>query len=231
MKEILVYKEHDWSANIEQLSVQREWMEETHARHAYQCFPLSLTNTMGWGISFPEDIAFIWDGISDTSPDHVKILKGERYCSTARGNGTVTFVTHLTFTTDQDTTTLIMPVPNSFNKNAQCFTNLITTSFYKSMLPVAWKILEPNVEIFIPAGEPVASIIPVSLKNIENYEVNVTNKQIPESYRKEILGNLQFYKNEKFNDFPHFYRKAENHLGESVGSHEVTKLKLNTKYI
>jgi len=186
---------------------------------------------MGWGISFPEDISFIWDGICDTSPDHVKILKGEKYCSTSRGNATISFITYLTFSTDENTTTLVMPVPNEFNENAQCFTTLITTSFYKSMLPVSWRITEPNVEITIPAGKPVASIVPISLKELEKFEVNVTTEPVPKEYKKEIAGNLRFSENNNFKGFSHFYRKAENYKGEKVGNHEVKSLKLRTNYI
>jgi hypothetical protein len=229
MKKILVYKEHDFAANINQLSVKRKWMDDTGERHAYHCFPLSLTNTMGWGISFPEDISFIWDGVTDTTPDHVKILKGERYCSTSRGNATISFVTYLTFTTDEDVTTLIMPVPNEFNEAAQCYTTLISTSFYKSMLPISWRITKPNTEITIPAGEPVASIIPISLKGLEEFEVDITRAQTPKSYKEIILQNLKFA--QTYKGFTHLYRKAENYKGEKIGSHEVKSLKLNTNNI
>ena len=82
-----VYKVYpNQSANIQPLSVKREWMDETDEAHAYKCFPVSLTNQLGWGISFPEDISFIWDGISDSQPIHVKVLSGEKYVHTNRSN-------------------------------------------------------------------------------------------------------------------------------------------------
>jgi hypothetical protein len=46
-------------ANIDQLPLQRDWMDLTFDRHAYHCFPVSLSNRLGWGISYPEDIVFI----------------------------------------------------------------------------------------------------------------------------------------------------------------------------
>ena len=230
-KTILVYKDHNFSANIEQLSVKRKWMEETSGKHAYHCFPISIANTMGWGVSFPEDISFIWDGVSSESSDHVKVLSGHKYCSPQRGNATISFVTYLTFITGQNTTMLVSPVPNDFNENAQCFTALISTSFYSSMLPIAWKITKPNVEITIPANTPVAALIPVSLVELEQYEM-IVKKEDPEflqHYRRDEKQNLLFYKGQADKGmFGHLYRKAENYNGKKVGEHEVKKIQLNT---
>jgi hypothetical protein len=226
---IVVYRGDKNSAEINQVSIKREWMDQTDNKHAYQCMPVSLANTLGWAISFPEDISFIWDGICDTSDTHIKIIKGHKYCSTARANATVSFNTYLTFKTSENITTLVMPVPNQFNENAQCFTTLITTSFYKSMIPIAWKVLKPNIEINIPAGQPVAVIIPISLTELQNFEVNIENGSILEKFQNEIQENLQYVKEKsKIGKFTHLYRKAKNSKGESVGNHEVQTLELKT---
>jgi hypothetical protein len=228
-EEIIVYKNNPLGANIEQLSIKREWMEQTANKHAYQCMPVSLTNTMGWGISFPKEISFIWDGVSDTTPDHIKILNGPEYCNVGRANGTLSFNTYLTFKTKKNITMLAFPVPNEFNENAQCFTTLISTSFYKSSFPIAWKILKPNVKITIPANKPVAAIIPISLKELENFEITIKEKNPPLNYKKEEINNLEFYrKKSKQGKFGHLYRKAENFKGEKVGDHEVQSIKLKT---
>lgn len=228
-KEILIYKTNIVGANIEQLSIKREWMEQTANKHAYQCMPVSLTNTMGWGVSFPKEISFIWDGISDTTPDHVKVLKGSEYCNLGRANATISFSTYLTFKTEKNVTMLIFPVPNEFNENVQCFTTLISTSFYKSSLPIAWKILKPNVQITIPANQPIAAIMPVSLKKLENFEMIIKNEMPPLNYKTEETNNAEFYrKKSKQGKFGHLYRKAENYKGEKVGEHEVQNIKLKT---
>ena len=227
---IFVYRDGKNAAEIEQISIKRKWMDKTDNKHAYQCMPVSLANTLGWAISFPEDISFIWDGICDTQDSHIKIIKGHRYCSTARANATVSFNTYLTFKTDENITMLAMPVPNDFNENAQCFTTLISTSFYKSMLPIAWRILKPNVEITIPAGNPVAVVMPISLTELQNFEVDVQNASMLEKYKNEIQENLEYVKEKsKFGKFTHLYRKAKNSKGESVGKHELQNLELRTK--
>jgi hypothetical protein len=231
MKKIIkVYKHGENTAKIEQLDIKRNWMDETDGKHAYQCMPISLANTMGWGISFPEDISFIWNGVCDSNSSNVKIIEGDRYCSTLRGNGTISFNTYLTFTTEKKTTMLIFPVPNEFNENAQCFTSLISTSFYKSMLPIAWRITKANKKITIKAGTPVATIIPISLSELEDFEINITKDLFPTSYYKEIMGNLEFFKKQaSLGKFSKLYRKAKNYKGESVGAHEVNTLRLTTR--
>ena len=97
------------------------------------------------------------------------------------------------------------------------------------MLPIAWKVLKPNVEINIPAGHPVAVIIPISLTELQNFEVTVENGSILEKFQNEIQENLQYVmEKSKIGKFTHLYRKAKNSRGESVGNHEVQTLELKT---
>lgn len=230
MSKFRAYRLSEHSAKIEQLSATRDWMDATQDKHAYMCLPLNLTNRLGWGISFDEDLSFIWDGITDTTPDHVKVLEGSKYLSTTRGNATISFNTSLLVKTDSDTTTLTMPVPNLFVKEAQCYTDLISTSFYEHSLPVAWRITEPNVEITIPAGQPVAAILPISLGNLQdNYTLEVL-EGLP---YPDYWGEVQKYGDalqdrQNVGDWTKMYRDALDYSGKSIGSHEVKTLKLKT---
>ena len=226
MNTLFVYSSPN-SAKIEQLNVKRDWMDQTYDRHAYNCFPINITNSLGWGLSFPEDITFIWDGISDSSSDHVKILSGEKWCNSSRANATISFNTGLNFKTDDDITTLIMPVPNQFIDGVQCFTALISTSFFFSSLPVVWKITRPNVPITIKAGTPVCSIIPVSLSNLNNSEIIL--KDFKDMPRINFNGDDYSKKAKEMSQagsWTHFYRNATDHLGNNIGKHEVNTLKL-----
>lgn len=218
------------AANIEPLPATRDWMDETGERHAYMCFPLSVTNKLGWGISFPEDLSFVWDGITDTSADHIQILKGHDYLYTGRGNATISFKTGLIFKTDELTTTLSMPVPNIFVRGAQCYTTLISTSFFLAEFPLAWRLTEPNVEITIPAGQPVAAVLPISLTGIQdNYKLELLEGYPEPSYWDEArkYGEAAQAKN-SVGDWSKMYRDAVDYNGNKVGSHEVKSLKLKT---
>jgi hypothetical protein len=206
-------------------------MEQTAQRHAYTCFPVTLTNSMGWSLSFPEDIVFVWNGKSDSSPDHVKILKGEKYCYTERANGTISFKTGITFKTEEDVSLLGMPAPNYFFDGAYPFTTVISTSWYTAEFPVAWKITKPYSTITIPAGYPVISIIPISLGKLQNSEIIV--KPIQDMPKSEFADkyseteHIKFVSNlAKENKWTNFYRDAVDYLGNSLGKHEVKSLKL-----
>jgi hypothetical protein len=215
---------------IDQLPMHRDWMDITAERHAYQCFPISLSNRLGWGISYPEDITFVWDGINDSTPDHVKILSGEKYARTNRGNRTVSFDTGLTFVDkeNESLTLLTMPVPNQFIRGAQCMTTLLSPSVLQGDLPIAWMITEPNIEITIPANTPVAAVLPISLSSIQEYALEIRSDR-PE-YETGDWNSQQAERGEasqrmnSAGEWTHFYRDAVDHNGCPVGQHEAKKI-------
>lgn len=228
---IKAYRTKTGFAEINPLPVKRDWMDETWRRHAYHCFPVTLTNTLGWYLSFPEDISFIWDGISDSSPDHVKIISGNKYAYSGRANATISFNTGIKFRTDENITLLTMPAPNFFIDGASCFTTLISTSFFKADLPVAWMITSKNKKITIPAGYPVCSIIPISLNNLNNSEIHLFSpEKQPEDEKKNMMELGEYTEkiieiNKKF-DWSNFYRDGIDHKGNRVGNHETKSIKL-----
>ena len=231
MPEIQVYT-NGMHASIDQLSLQRDWMDITFDRHAYQCFPISLSNRIGWGISYPEDITFIWDGVNDADPsaDHVKVISGNKHVHTGRANRTISFNTDLTFVCDEedDLSLLTMPVPNQFIRGTQCITTVISPSALQGQLPIAWIITEPDLEITIPAGTPVASVIPIELSKLGDYPVQVKTGNAP--FQDEAWSEMMRDRgiaSQKLNQagkWTNFYRNAVNHLGQPMGKHEVKKI-------
>jgi len=223
-------------AKLDQLPLQRDWMDITFDRHAYQCFPVSLSNRIGWGVSYPEDIAFVWDGVNDSTADHVKILSGEKYLHTGRGNRTISFNTDLTFYLEsgEDWSILTMPAPNYFIRGAQCITTVISPTALQGEIPIAWMITEPNVEITIPAGTPIASLVPISLSEIQNYPVSVKNGKPPyedDSWNEKMRARGD--KSQELNmsgKWTHFYRDAVDHLGNAMGGHEAKKIVMKVDY-
>lgn len=231
MHKIKAYVASENPAILAPLQAKRTWMDETYDKHAYNCFPVTLTNTLGWSISFPEDIAFVWDGQSDSRKDHVKILSGHKYCYTERANATISFKTGLIFKTEENVSLLGMPAPNYFLDGAQAFTTAISTSFYTAEFPVAWRITKPYTVITIPAGHPVISIVPISLKNIELSEIEILDKKnmpiSPYADQYNETDHIKFVaKLAEENKWTNFYREAVDYLGNKLGKHEVKSLKL-----
>lgn len=226
MYKIFAYRANN-NSEIKQSPVRRDWMDETFDRHAYNCFPLSLTNGLGWSISFPEDISFVWSGISNSDKNNVKILSGEKYVNTARANATVSFNIGIQFQTEEDLSLMAMPVPNQFNQDFQIFTTIISSSFFSGEFPVVARVLSPNKAITIKANTPVANILPISLQNLQNSEIVFTKtakntepycpQHNAEQIRKEILDSGKW---------TNFYRDAVNPCGDSIGRHEVKAIKL-----
>jgi hypothetical protein len=173
---------------------------------------------------------FEWDGIDDTTPDHVKVIQGEQWATPKRGNATISFETGLVFKTEPNVTMLTMPVPNQFIPGTQCFTTLISTSFYMPPLPLAWKLTEPNRRITIPAGTPVAAVLPISLGALETEYVMELNEQpLSNAYWEEVTkyGDIAQIKN-GVGDWSKMYRDALDYRGDKVGAHETKSIKLKT---
>lgn len=212
---------------IEPLSIKREWMDNTFDAHAYKCFPVGLTNQLGWGISFPEDISFIWDGITDSTPEHVTILSGEKYAYGGRANGTISFNCGLMIKSEDHLSLLSMPVPNLFIDGAVPFTTLISSSFFRGELPIAWMITKPNEIITIKAGTPVIAILPINLEELQNSEITYKPYSTlpPESFNHEEYGNFVYELN-RSGTWSNFYRDAVDHLKNSIGKHQVKAIRL-----
>lgn len=225
---IFVDKQIGHPVKIEQTRIQRDWMDATDNKHAYKCFPVSQANTIGWSISFLHDIEFIWDGISDTLGNHVKILKDEGNVSyTTRANATISFESGLYFKTKQDMSILSISPPNYFIDGASAFTSIISTSFFPDSYPIAWRITKPNTPILIPAGMPVATLIPISVGSLCDIELNIQNKAFIQEPENEALEKAEVWKKiYEEGKFTNFYRDAVKYDGTAIGSHEKKSIKM-----
>jgi len=180
MIEIQAYFTQHGLGDIKPLGGTRDWMDVTWEKHAYRCFPITLANQYGWGISFPEDISFIWDGTVNESAKHVTITKGQKYATSQRGSATVSFNTGIMLSTSPGIDMLSMPPANHFVRGVQAFTTIINTSFFHGQIPCALRVTEPNVEITIKAGTPVIAIIPIDLNILQNSQIIVKKTPPPE---------------------------------------------------
>lgn len=229
MFNVTAYKVGPNPGNISPLNAKRDWMERTQDRHAYNCFPVTLTNSLGWGISFPEEISFVWNGVESTSGEHVKVLSGHKYVYTERANSTISFKTGIVFRTNENVSLLQMPVPNLFVEGAHPFTVLMSTSFWSGELPCAWRITKPHSIITIPANQPVISVLPISLTELNNSEIVIKNEEEFHKEVKNINNEIYSKKVAEINaqgKWSNFYRDAVNSEGESIGSHEIKAIRL-----
>jgi hypothetical protein len=227
MIEISVEKTNGSIFEISQMSVKRDWMDETSGNHAYRCFPVTQANVVGWNLFCKEDIVFTWDGINDQTPDHIKITS-PIWAHAGRGQSSISLNTGLIFRTAEDISLWTINPVNYFNNDFETMSNFISTSFYDYPLPLAIKAKNSNVETRITAGTPIATIIPISLTALNNSSINITTYSDPENTR--LKANSSYgYAAQKLNQvgkFTDWYRDAVNEKNESIGSHEAKVLKL-----
>lgn len=231
MLNISVEKHLGSHINISPMSIKRDWMDLTPEKHAYRCFPVTQANMIGWYLYADEDVSFIWNGINDTSSNNVKVLKGENFTYTGRGQSSVSFNTGLTFKTDQNISMFTINPVNYFRSDFEVMSSLISTSWHDNDFPLAIKAKIPNEEIIIKAGDPIATIIPISLTALDNTTIQMYRYSDIDGSRQQAhksYGEAAQEVNMK-GEWTDWYRDAVNEKGESLGSHEtkVLRLKVN----
>jgi hypothetical protein len=229
MYNISVEKTNRGLFDISPMYIKRDWMDATSDNHAYRCFPVTQANAIGYSISCKEDIEFIWDGVSDQSQDHINIISAPEGSYSGRGQASISFSTGLVFRTEQNVSLLTINPVNYFNNDFETMSNLISTSFYDNPLPLAIKSKSANKNIVIKSGTPLATIIPISLTELNNTVINVL--EYKDENRKRIEANISYGEAAQVinhsGEWTDWYRDAVNEKGESLGSHEVKALRLS----
>lgn len=162
------------------------------------CQPMSTAGLHGWEFVLKNDVSFIWDGISDSSPDHVKLIDGHigpdgyNFLETNTANGTVTFHTGITAITDKDHHILISGAPNVFIDGAQPMTVLWQSDWYHfNAIQFCWKIYKANEKITIPAGTPFMFMMNYPKNLLESTVFTVTDYTEEDYKRMEEYGNFR----------------------------------------
>ena len=81
--------------------VERDWMDDPSARHAYRCLPLMIANQSGWIVRSPIAFSVRWNGGNWVDDVTVKLPRGRRdarICSHF-GEGVVTLILPYLFRT------------------------------------------------------------------------------------------------------------------------------------
>jgi hypothetical protein len=231
MFKISVEKMNGALFDIAPMPIKRDWMDKTSEGHAYRCFPVTQSNVIGWSLFCTEDIEFVWDGINDQTPDHIEIIKAPNGSYGGRGQSSISLNTGLIFRTEKDVSMLTINPVNYFNNDFETMSNVISTSFYDNPLPLAIKAKRSNQTITIKAGTPVATIIPISLSNLNNSSIKIFDYK--DDDRKRIEANISYGEASQVvnssGKWTDWYRDAVNEKGEILGEHEVKVLKLSVE--
>ena len=231
MLNISVEKMNGSTFNISPMSIKRDWMDATSEGHAYRCFPVTQSNVIGWSLSCNQDIEFIWDGINDQTQDHIQIIKAPEGSYGGRGQSSVSVNTGLIFRTPDNLSIFTINPVNYFSNDFETMSNLISTSFYDNPLPLAIKAKKAGEKVIIKADTPLATIIPISLSELNNSSIEIVDYNDPD--RKRIDANIAYGEAAQVvnssGQWTDWYRDAVNEKGDSVGSHEIKVLRLSVK--
>jgi hypothetical protein len=229
MLNISVEKTHNSYAVISPMSIKRDWMDNTPEKHAYRCFPVTQANMVGWNLSWSKDIEFVWNGINDTSSENVKIIGENNNIYTGRGQSSISFNTGLIFKTDKEISMFVINPVNYFSEEFETISSIISTSWFDNGFPLAIKAKSSNKKILIKAGQPIATIIPISLTSLDNTSINIYDYLDKDGIRQkkhQSYGNAAQEINKK-GEWTDWYRDAINEKGESLGDHETKVLRLS----
>jgi hypothetical protein len=230
MFNITVEKSQDSLFDISPMSIKRDWMDATSEGHAYRCFPVTQANVVGWNLSCIEDVSFEWNGVNNETQDTVTIF-GPPGAYSGRGQSSISLHTGLHFRTDKEVSLITINPVNYFSNEFETMSSLISTSFYDNPLPLALKAKVANRIVTIKAGTPLATIIPISLTNLNNSVIEINKYADPQRKRENAnksYGEAAQVVNSS-GQWTDWYRNAVNEKDESLGNHEVKTLKLGVK--
>lgn len=169
---------------------------------------MTNANLNGWEFVLKNDVEIRWDGISDTSPDHVEILKGSGAVDNKTANATISFNLHGFLETDSDHYCFLMGPPNYFVDGAKPMAAIIRSDWYKhTSLQYCWKITTPNKVIKFPAGTPFLFLFNYPKNLLETTDFFIKKATPDQTQAMAEYGNRRDTFDRSGFKFPNLYRK------------------------
>lgn len=214
------------TALISPLGIKRNWLQQDKnvLNGPYQCQPLMLANGFGYSISFPVDIR-----VSNKN-GKIKCIEGEEHFYNRDTHSTFSLDTNLSLITEKGVSTLVMPAPNSFINGIHLYTALIETSWWTGELQLVIRVDSDREEVLIPKNTPVASIIPIDLRQFNNCDLEFYNNalSVTDSRYKNVLHRSNEYSEAcRFRASTErsksFYARGTDHNNNIIGEHSIKK--------
>jgi hypothetical protein len=209
---------------VKPAKIKRKFLDETLNSHGYICQPMTTANLHGWDFLLPHDVEATWDGISDTTKDHVDITKGKTLengytlADSSTGNATISFNLGGAVETDPDHYVLLIGPPNVFIDGAKPMAAVIRSDFYHhNNLQFCWKMTTPNKPVLFPAGTPFVRMMnyPKALLKETDFIITPTTAE-----RQELMGLYNSDRQKFYQDnpgrFPQLYKRGVTGTGEDA---------------
>lgn len=192
----------------------RDWFGKTDDARAYHCKPMTDMNLHGWEFILPHDVEVVWDGISDVTSNHVKILKGENLkggsylVDTNTGFGTITFNIDCVLETDPDHYIIMQGAPNHFVDGAQALNAVVRSDIYHhGVVQFSYRLTEKDKIVKFKAGEPYCFIYIYPKSLLANTELVI--EELGEEQKQKVMNyamkRMDHYA--EYNSPSKFYKK------------------------
>lgn len=200
---------------VRQGRIKRDHLDNTYKSHGYMCQPISTAGLHGWEVVLQQDVKVIWDGISDSNPEHVKIIEGQTdkhgrmIADVNTANATIAWQFNAAFETDKDHNLLLMGAPNFILDGFYPMTAVLQTDWFNFQgIQYCWKITKANEELLIPAGTVIAFIMnyPKTLLEETTFEIRDMTYEEHEQMNKYNENIMEFYKTHEPWDWHQFYK-------------------------
>jgi len=176
MTKINFVRTHQTPPKITQSRMQRDWMDATYNKHAYQCLPMTVANVYGWEIQMEDDLVVQWDG-NETPP---QILSGEisssgRIQAVSSIVGIISIQMSWAIRTEEGYSTWFSGSPNYVLDGAVPLTATIPTWWWPDESQMNWKITKIGEPVTFAAGTPFCFFNIYDNSILENTEVVTSN--------------------------------------------------------
>jgi hypothetical protein len=211
-------------------SKKRNWFSPNF----YRCLPLTIGNQYGFVLKSEFDFGFIWNG--EESTDSINFYFNESEESLLNkyprieshfGHGIITVSPPFWLRTPPGVNLMTINPPNYVVPNITVMTGVVETDNLRRDFTFNLKIQIPNIEVFIPAGTPLAAFIPIPRYYSDSFEI-VSAETIfdSETIDEEIQSNLdtKIYREEVEktlkNNVGRLYMKGEDIYGNKFPDHQ-----------
>ena len=164
----------------------RDWFDS----HFYRCLPLTIANQYGFVLKSQFDFVVNWDG-----GDNVEAIKfffnepleeiNKKFprVESHFGYGVFTIMPPFTLRTPPGINLMTINTPNNILPNITVMSGVVETDNLRHPFTFNFKIQTPGVDIFIPKGYPLATILPIPRYFVENFEL----KDSSSIFSKELV--------------------------------------------
>jgi hypothetical protein len=151
--------------------VERDWMDDPSARHAYRCLPLAIANACGWELLTPSGFTALWNGDPAIGSIHVEPDPGTQApASDHFGAGVLTFHVPCLFRTPAGIDLLVTGPLNTQKDGIAPLTGIVETDWSVATFTMNWRFTRPGATIRFEAGEPFAHLMPTVRGLVEQVE-------------------------------------------------------------